>query len=98
MKPKRYRRTIPDQSGWWYWKERKGSGFREPERLLIAGNARHSEVATDSCLAQILGLEYHPEAEPGDLGAMNNYWEMTDTKEMPGVWMLDEVIDLTGKN
>lgn len=95
MKAKRYRKEPPSVEGWYHWKE---SWDHDPVDLLIAGDERHSEVATASCTARLLGIEYDHNDETALDGYVWAYWEMTSTREMGGLWMLVEAVDLTGKN
>lgn len=71
---KRFRKQVPHCSGWWLWKE-----GRHTTQLLIAGNERHTEVSTDDALVQVLKRE---------IKDSENFYEMTDTKTMGGLWML----------
>lgn len=67
----------PDRPGWWLWSE---GGDYPPVRLLIVGDERHTEVASDDQLVAALAREIDDD---------ENYWEMTSTRLMPGLWMFD---------
>lgn len=70
-------RNKPDRDGWWDWFE-GGDLDATPERLLLVAEGR--EVADDYEweLATGRSPEHHTYSE--------NYWEMTQTKTMPGKW------------
>ena len=76
---KRYRRAVPDRPGWWKWKE---GGCESPVSLLVVCGSRHSEIAEDDRVEQAIG-------RPLNEFFCENYWEGTDTAEMPGLWMFE---------
>lgn len=86
----------PSIEGWYWWLA--GDINAEPIKLLIAGGSRHSEVATASCTADLLDIEYDPDDDDSLDGYAFAFWEMTSTREMGGKWLLDEIVDLTGLN
>lgn len=88
-----YSKKIPNEAGWWLWKEAENM---PPERLLIVVSDDYAEVATDDAVIEATGISLKDYGHLLSLGCFN-YWEMTDCRRMGGLWMREPFEAWIGK-
>lgn len=88
MSARRFRKALPDQSGWWLWKEDSDS---DPVKLLVNADGKNPEIATDEAYSRATKQDYPLKR---DDNYEENYWAETACAEMGGLWQLEIGFDI----